>query len=274
MWVAKVTYKFIAKPELENPCLIVGWNRDTGKIAPVAINFLNEKLGGQRFCEIEPDRFFLLGGVSVEDDCIQFPESSFFYTQRNDLVIFKSDQPANDHYAFLNFVLDVPEHYGQIKELYTISGMASPIAHTSPRRILAVFNHPEFQETLKSYNLEGLTWEGPPAISSFLLWIARRRGIHGLSLWLEVPFYLAASEDPHAIRLAVSFVNQRFNLGLDLQELDVKIREQDEKIDRLRDENAEVNRYIGLLESGLGLKEEVQLKLAQKIHEHLKRDSE
>ncbi|MDI6890867.1 MAG: PAC2 family protein [Thermodesulfovibrionales bacterium] len=268
----KTTFKFIAQPGLEDPSLIVGWNRDAGRIAPKVIDFLNGKLGSQKFCEIEPDRFFPLGGVSVEDDCIQFPESSFFYVQTRDLVIFKSDQPAYDHYAFLNSVLDVPERYGKVKELYTISGMVSHVAHTTPRRIFTVFNQPEFQESLQSYNLEGLTWEGPPAISSFLLWIARRRGIHGLSLWLEVPFYLAASEDLWAIRFTLSFLDQRFNLNLDLQELDIKIREQNEKIDRLRDENAEVNRCIGLLESGFSLKEEVQLKLAQEIHEHLKRD--
>ena len=268
----KRPFEFTAQPELKNLSLIIGWNGDMGKVAPRVVNFLNEKIGGRKFCTIEPDGFFSLGGVSVEDDNIRFPESTFFYGQSKDLVIFKSDQPDYNHYAFLNSVLDIPGHYGQLKELFTISAMVSPIAHTTPRRIFAVFNQPELQEMLQSYNLKGLTWEGPPAISSFLLWIAQRREIPGLSLWPEVSFYLAPVEDLQAIKLTLSFFDQRFNLNLDLGELDVKIREQNEKIEQLRIEDKEINRYLGLLESGLGLKEEVQLKLAQKIYEYLKRD--
>ena len=270
----KGPFEFTAQPELENPSIIVGWNGDIGKIAPGVIDFLNEKLGGHKFCSIEPNGFFSLGGVAVEGDYIRFPESTFYYGQRKDLMIFKSDQPDHNHYTFLNSVLDVPGHYGQIKELFTVSAMVSPIAHTSPRRIFAVFNQPELQEMLQDYNLKGLTWEGPPAISSFLLWIARRREIPGLSLWLEVPFYLAVIEDIEAIKLTLSFFDRRFNLNLDLGELDVRIREQNERIEQLRVENKEVNKYLGLLESGLGLKEEVQMKLAQKIYEYFKRDRE
>jgi proteasome assembly chaperone (PAC2) family protein len=268
----KGPFEFTAQPKLKNPSLIVGWNGDIGKVASGVVDFLNEKLGGYKFCSIKPDGFFSMAGVAVEGDYIQFPESIFFYGQRRDMVIFKSDQPDYDQYKFSNSVLDVPGHYDQIKELFTTSAMVSQIAHTAPRRIFAVFNQPELQGMLQSYNLEGLTWEGPPAISSFLLWIARKREIPGLSLWLEVPFYLAAIEDFQAIKLALSFFDRRFNLNLDLGEFDVRIREQNEKIEQLRIDNKEINKYLGLLESGFGLKEEVQLQLAQKIHQYLERE--
>ncbi|NWF53122.1 MAG: PAC2 family protein, partial [Nitrospirae bacterium] len=259
------------KETFENISLIVGWNRDIGRISPKVIDFLNEKLGGQSFFDMEPNGFFSLGGVTVEDDCIQFPESSFFYCQRINLMLFKSNQPNYDHYKFLNSLLDLTERYGQIKELYTINGMVSPIAHTLPRKIFAVSNLPKFQEILQNYNIEWLTWEGPPAISSFLLWIAQRRKISGLSLWLGVPFYLADTEDFQSIKLALSFFDQRFDLNLDLKELDVRIREQNEKIEQLMIEDKDINKYIGLLESGIDLKEEIQINLARKVYEYLRR---
>ena len=38
-------------PKLHSPSLIVGWQtRDIGKLGPKVIDFLNEKLGGQRNC--------------------------------------------------------------------------------------------------------------------------------------------------------------------------------------------------------------------------------
>lgn len=50
----KDPFKFDSQPQFQNPSLIVGWNRDAGKVAPKVIDFLNEKIGGQQFCEIEP----------------------------------------------------------------------------------------------------------------------------------------------------------------------------------------------------------------------------
>ena len=184
-------------------------------------------------------------------------------------MIFRSDEPEFEDYKFLNSILDFAEHHCQAKELYTLSGTISLIAHTHPRRILAVFNQPEFKENLQGYGLVEMTWEGPPAISSYLLWVAKRRGIPGVSLWPEIPFYLATREDPHAIKLTLSFLNRRFNLGLDLGGFDLEIRDQDEKIAQLRRENTEINKYISQLESGFGLDEDEQLKLAEEVYELL-----
>lgn len=260
----------IADSKIKNVSLIIGWNEDIGKIAPVVTDILNKKLGCKSFYEIEPDGFFSMDGVAIEDDCIQFPESRFFYDQIKNLVILKSDQPSYYHYKFLNSLLDVPMRLGQIKELYTINGMVAQVSHTAHRKIFVVFNNLKFKEIIHLYDIKELTWEGPPAISSFLLWLAQRRKIPGLSLWLEVPFYLAPVEDFCAIKMVLSFFDKRFNLNLEIMEIETKIKEQEEMIEELRTEDKDVNKYISLLESGLELDEVAQLKLAQKIYEHLK----
>jgi hypothetical protein len=76
---------------------------------------------------------------------------------RKDLAIFESSQPSHERYQFLNSVLDVGEYYCKMRELYTVSGTISPIAHTTPRRLMAVFNQPEFQRRLRGYELEDMT---------------------------------------------------------------------------------------------------------------------
>lgn len=258
-----------SRPEFENSSLIVGWQEDAGKLGSKVIDYLKKSIKGKCFCEIEPQKFFLLGGVTIDSDIARFPSSSFYAGTRPDLVIFESNQPARERYRFLDTVLDAEQYCCQIKELYTVSGIISPVAHTGPRTLMAVFNQAEFQRKLQSYELEDMTWEGPPAINSYLLWLAQKREIPGVSLWPEVSFYLAGTEDLKAIRSVLSFFNIRFNLGLDFGELDSRIKAQGEKLALLRRENPEIDKYIRTLEVGLSLNEEEQFKLAQGVTEFL-----
>jgi len=58
---------------------------------------------------------------------------------------------------------------------------------------------------------------------------------------------------------------------LDLEEFDLSIRNQNERIALLRSDNAEINEYINQLESGFTLNEEEQVKLARAVYEILQR---
>jgi proteasome assembly chaperone (PAC2) family protein len=270
----KETVEMHSQPELGNASLIVGWQQDIGKLGQKVIEYLNRHIKARIFYEIEPVDFFPLMGVAIENNIAQFPVSKFYVgDERRDLVIFESSQPQYERHRFLNSLLDASERYCKMKELYTVSGTVSPIAHTSSRRLLAVFNQPEFQISLRRYGLEDMTWEGPPAIDSFLLWLARRRDIPGVSLWPEVAFYLAATEDPKAVKVVLSFFNGRFNLGVDLTGLDLEIKDQSEKLARLRRDDIQIDRYIRALELGLSLDEEEQLRLARTVTEFLEKTS-
>jgi proteasome assembly chaperone (PAC2) family protein len=266
--VEKDPFEIYQTPQMQSPSLIVSWQtQDSGKLGSKVTNFLNEKLGGQEIAEIKPLGFFAFGGIRFKDDLVQAPECQFWAYEKDNLLVLKSDEPLFEHYRFLNLVLDFAEYHCQAKEVYTLSGALSYFAHTNPRKILTVFNRPELKTKLQGYGLEEMTWEGPPAISSYLLWVARRRGISGVSLWPEIPFYLAAREDPQAIKVTLSFLNRRFDLGLDLEGFDSEIKYQNEKIAQLRREDSEINKYISMLESGQRLNEEEQLKLARGVYE-------
>jgi proteasome assembly chaperone (PAC2) family protein len=268
--VEKAPVEIYQTCQLQNPFLLISWkSRDIGKLASKVIDFLIEKMGGQEIAKIKPLGFFSFGGVRFKEDLVQAPESQFWACEKNNLLIFRSDEPEFEHYQFLNTILELAEDHGQVKELYTLSGTISFTAHTHPRRILTVFNQPELKERLQGYGLDGVTWEGPPAISSYLLWVAQRRGIPGVSLWPEIPFYLAGREDPQAMKLILSFLNRRCNFDLDLGKLNLEIEDQNDRIVQLRRENAEIDQYINRLESGLQLDEEEQLKLVQKVYEIL-----
>ena len=269
-------FKLFTKPKLESSSLLVAWNQDAGRVGPRVADYLNRKLRSREFADIAPEGFFSLGGVSVEDDVAQFPDSKFYWCQEKSLVILKSDVPRYDWYGFLNLVLDIAEKYCKVKEIYTVGGMVSPGAHTIPRMLLSVTNSTETKQTLRQYDLisdmDYETQDGQrPTFSSFLLWAAKRRNIAGVSLWVPVPFYLLAFGDPWACKKIMEFFDRRFDLNINFAGIDDEITKQDREIAQVRSQISELDSYISKLESNLGLTVEESEKLVKELEEWLRR---
>jgi proteasome assembly chaperone (PAC2) family protein len=132
------------------------------------------------------------------------------------------------------------------------------------------------KEVLSQHDLaRDLDYETPPGqrptLSSFLLWVAKRRNMHGASLWVPVPFYLVASEDPQACRRTVEFFDKRFALGIDFGDLDEEVARQNEKITEVRNRFPRLDDHILRLESNLSLTEEENDELVKEIDEFLRK---
>ncbi len=240
------------------------------------IEFLDKKLGFEVFGEIEPLGFFSLDGVRIEDDLIQFPESRFCLCRARNIIILDSDAPSREHYQFLNAVLDFAQHHFKVKELYTIGGIVSASAHLSPRQVFSVVNRRKLKGELAPYGVEiNMDYQTPPGsmptLSSFLLWVAKKRGIPGCGLWVNVPFYLSAVGDPTASKYLLEVLDRRFELGLDFKELNREIEKLNEDVDQLMRQDADISRYIQMLERGIALSESEGEKLAQEVAGFVKR---
>jgi len=154
--------------------------------------------------------------------------------------------------------------------------MVSFGAHSAPREVFATASSPEMKEILRQYDLARDTdYETPlgqrPTLSSFLLWVAKRRNIAGANLWVPIPFYLLSTGDPPAWRRTVEFLDKRLGLGLDFRDLDEEVTRQNEQIAELRIRLPEVDSYIGKLESNLRLTQEENEKLVREIEEFLRK---
>ncbi len=257
---------------------MLGWSEEVGSVGQKSTDYLNRKLKGQKFAEIEPEGFFPMGGVPVKDNLAQFPESKFYVCRAHELLVFRSDSPGAEWHEFLNSILDVAEHYCRVKELYLLGAMLTFGAHTAPRELLAVVNSPEMKEVLSQYDLardmDYQTQPGErPTLNSFLLWIAKKRNIPGASLWVPVPFYLATTEDVQAQKRVLTFLNERLDLEIDFSDLDQEIREQNEQLAEARSRFPQVDNYIKRLESNIMLSEEENAELIKKIEDFLKEGS-
>ncbi len=272
----KQPYKVFGQPEFESSTLVVGWSEDAAKLGSKVTDYLNRELGGQEFAEIEPDDFFPLGGVSVENDIAQFPEGKFYHCPGKDLVLFRSHPPRSDWYRFLNSVLDVAEYYCHVKEIYTVGGMVYLGTHTFPRELMALSNSPEMTAVLSQYDLaREIDYESPPGqrptLNSFLLWAAQRRQLAAASLWVPIPFYLVGAEDPQASGKVLEFLDERLDLGIDLDAIDEEAARQDKRITILRYNSPEIDSYINKLESGQGLTQDESESLVKAVEEFLRR---
>ena len=267
--------KIYKEPDLRQSCLVLGWSEDIGNLGRKATDYLNQKLKGQEFAEIEPEDFFPMGGVAIKDNLARFPESKFYACKEYELLVFQSDSPGAEWYEFLNSVLDVAEHHCRVKEIYLLGAVLSFSAHTTPRELLTVVNSPEMKEILGQYDLardmdyqtqlgERLT------LNSFLLWVAKGRNIPGVTLWVPIPFYLATMKDAQAQKKVLSFLNERLDLKIDFSDLDREIREQNELLAQARSRFPQIDDYINRLESNLTLSEEENGELIKKIEEFLK----
>lgn len=270
-------FKVLRKPKFQSSFLVVGWNEDAGQLGPGVIDYLTGELGGERFGEIEPEDFFSLGGIRVEDDVAQFPESNFYSCHENNLVIFRSTPPSFEWYKFLNSILDVAEHYCGAKELYAIGGMVTLAAHTTPRTLLATTSSQEVKESLEQYNLVmDMDYQTPPGqrptLNSFLLWLAGRRNIAGVNLWVPIPFYLVTSEDPKAQKKVLQFFDERLGLNVNFSDIDHEIQKQSEKLAQARLRLPEVDDYILRLESNLRLSQEENERLTREVDEFLREE--
>ena len=268
--------QFSAQPKLRKPTLVIGWESDTAQIGSRVTDYLIKSLDMQPFCDIDPVEFFPLGGVAIENDIVLFPQSTFYSSREHNLVVLRSAVPRYEWNKFLNLIIDVAQEYCRVKEMYAVGGMVALTAHTMPRESWATFSSPQVKKALAPYKLsKEMNFETPPGsrptLNSYLLWVAKTRELPAANLWVPVPFYLLSSEDPGSNKKALEFFDDRMKLNLDYSGVDTAIRQQNEKLERLRKSVAEINNSLKKLENNQNLSDDERENLVKVIDDCLRK---
>ena len=91
-----------------------------------------------------------------------------------------------------------------------------------------------------------------------------------MNLWVPIPFYLIAVDDPRAQKKVLEFFDQRFDLGIDFSDLDEEIRGQNQVIAEVRNSFPDIDESITRLENNLRPSEEESQRLVKEIEKSIK----
>jgi predicted ATP-grasp superfamily ATP-dependent carboligase len=275
----KRPYKIYEDFPIQASTLLICWDSDAGRVGPDTADYITSHGQTYPLGHIDPEDFYIMDGVSVEDNVAQFPDCRFIYYPDSNLVIFSGSPPEQEWYGFLSAIMDVAEKHCYVRRIYTLGGMISVSAHTTSRELLTVANSPEIGYDLSQYDPVTRAidyYETPPGhrptINAYLLWAAQRRNIDAACLWVPVPFYLAQGDDPQAIRRILDFLALKVDLDIDFAEINGRITDQNEKLRRLRNENADIDNAISALESNVSISGGDSQNLITTVSDYLKRD--
>ncbi|MDY6917780.1 MAG: PAC2 family protein [Chloroflexota bacterium] len=251
--------------------MIAAWP-GMGGVAIVAAKYLVERVDAQEFASIEPDQFFDLGGVLVEDSVVQdigIPEGKFYCLEdngENDLIGFMSEaQPHIKGYGMANLVLDVAQRY-KVRRLFTFAAAPTHIHHTATPQVLAAATSPRLVQELGKYDVKLLREGSVSGLNGLLLGVAKKRGMDGICLLGEIPIYTTQVANPRSSKAVLDVFCRMTGLEVDLTEIESWAEETDREVEQkmahlkeaFRDEARELIDYFERL-SGQEAASEKQL---------------
>ncbi|HYE03422.1 MAG TPA: PAC2 family protein [Phycisphaerales bacterium] len=205
--------------------LIAAWP-GMGNVAVLSAGYLVQKLGMKPVGELAPKQYFDIQAVEVHKGVVstpRLPRSLLFGSPveeaKSKLLVFLGEsQPAAAGYAYAHELLDRATQLG-VSRVVTFASMASQLHPSQEPRVFGAATQPDLLEDLRSAGV-ALMPEGQIAgLNGVLLGAASQRGMAGLCLLGEIPFFAAAVANPKAAKAVLEAFGLMVGLELDLEEL-------------------------------------------------------
>jgi proteasome assembly chaperone (PAC2) family protein len=247
---------FTTVPTLNRPILVLafsGWN-DAGSSATFAAKFLSQRLEAHKFASVDPEIFYnfveqrpqvrLRGGERE----ILWPANEFSYARDpslvQDVIIGIGVEPHLQWRAYTEAVLRVVREC-QVELVVTLGALLADVAYARPVRLTGSASDPALAKRL---HLSTSRYEGPTGIVGVLHDLCRRAGLPAISVWANVPHYIAASPN---IKAALALVRQSLTLldfSTDLSDLERAAGDFDRRVADVLATDPKVAEYVRRLE--------------------------
>ena len=231
--------KEVAYPKLKNPIFIAAWP-GMGEVAYRSALFLKEVLGLKVFAKLEAHRYFKPAAVSVEKGVVNMPNvpAGFFYYHKGknspDMIIFLGEaQPPLEYaqalsVAIINFV----KKY-KVKMMFTFAAKPEAIDHKAKSSIWVAASSSELLKTFSKFDLKVLTDGQISGLNGIILGVGKQKGVKGICLLGEIPFYTVQIENPKATAAVLAVVNKYLKINLNLSSMVERSKFIEEEIDKL-----------------------------------------
>jgi len=210
---------------LRDPLLVAVWP-GMGSVALLAGSYLAQQLSARRVAELDARHFFQLQSVEVKNglaSMADLPRSMFLEwrdpNQRHDLLIFIGEaQPERGGYTLCQQLLDYAVSRG-VTRFFTFAAMATQLHPSVAPRTFAVATDPAALADLKKLDVTLLKTGQISGLNGILLGAGAERGLSGMCLLGELPFFAVAVPNPAAAKVVLERFSEFAGIELDLIEL-------------------------------------------------------
>ncbi len=226
----------LKEPHIDQPIMLACWP-GMGYVALSVAKYIQKYLRAEKFAEIDADDYFQIPGITIQKGLINpisLPSNTFYFwkSPEKSLVIFISEsQPApGKEYVLAQQVIDVVERY-KVNTIFTAAAMPIEISHKDTPSVWAVGSS---KEVLNRLNQSGVKLMKDGRISGMngsLLGMAKQKGIDGICLLGEIPYYTIQIENPKATRAVIEVFCMLTGIVVATTELDQLAQYMEQEVD-------------------------------------------
>jgi proteasome assembly chaperone (PAC2) family protein len=235
-------------PDLHEPWLVAAWP-GMGAVAVLAAETLINTLGAQRIAEPSFDAWFDIGRVTVNDGVVvPAPRpKGFLLAWKNpapegrDLLVFMAEaQPESRQWEYCEALLDQVRAHG-VSRVVTFAAMASPSEPAEASRVFAAATSRTLLTPLPK-EVVRMTDGEIGGLNGVLVAVAAARGLEGLCLLGEFPFFATRLANPKASAAVLRTFSRISGIPIDVRPLELQGKKMERQLEqllrRMRDEQA------------------------------------
>jgi proteasome assembly chaperone (PAC2) family protein len=253
-----------SKPKLRNPRLLLGLSgwMDGGEVSTGSVKCLIDKLGAEKFAQIDPNGFYIYSfpgsmeltalfrpHTRIKNGLVQTydtPISAFYCSEQSDLILFLGKEPNLKWEEFAECIFSICTEFN-VGIIYFIGSIAGLVPHTREPRLFCSVSKPELKETFKHYGIKFSNYEGPASIVTYLTYCCSKRNLDMVSLVATTPAYVQGT-NPKCIEGVTRRLAGMLDLEVDLDDLRNISDEFERKLSDVVQEQPELESNIHKLE--------------------------
>ena len=245
-------------PNLKNPVLIAGFDGwgNALNISDGMAAYLIRQLNARQFADLDPDTFYRYDEqrpvVNIAEgrlESLTAPGGAFYAVgtddEQSDLVILKADEPNLQWFKFVDQLFSLCRELA-VSTIITLGSMYDNVLHTD-RIISGVASTPQGLSRLSQRRINSISYRGPSAIHSIIQSEGTKRGFECISLWTHCPYYLQGTTHFGILSYLGRLIAEMVNFRLDTRELDSNWKTLEEQINKLIENNPELQSLISNL---------------------------
>ena len=179
---------------------------------------------------------------------ILWPANEFSYVRDTrlvqDVIIGMGVEPHLRWRAYIDSILQVVQQC-HVELVVTLGALLADVAYSRPVRITGSASDPALAQRL---HLSTSRYEGPTGIVGTLNDACKRQGLPAISIWANVPHYIAASPNIKAALVLVRRVFTLLDFSADLSDLESAASDFDRRVANVLASDAKVAEYVRRLE--------------------------